>query len=223
MLRSLFVAGFSLISFHLFSQNIPTVTASDFNIDSLIKFYGRNKNFIPQYELQSLIALSFYPELSDVKINFILANKESTAKTTITFLSILNSSDKHFIIYINNNKSRTGMLLQDAAFNEQVGAIGHELAHIADLKKKNVVQIAFWGIKYLLKKGEVRIENNTDIITIKHGLGYQLYDFVDFVLNRSSANENYKTFKKKNYLSPEQILESIKKYQPNSTKVIILQ
>jgi hypothetical protein len=223
LLKSFFVTGYCLISLQLYSQNIPAISAFDYNKDSLIKIYGRNKIFIPQYELQCLTALSFYPELIDVKINFIPADKESTAKTTIAFLSILKSNDKHYIIYINNNKSKNGLLLQDASFNAQVGAIGHELAHVTNFKRKNFLQMCFWGIKYIFKKLKLRIENNTDISTIKHGLGYQLYDFVDFVLNHSSATESYKIFKKKNYLSPDQILQYIKKYQPNSTNIIILQ
>jgi hypothetical protein len=45
----------------------------------LLQAYGKNKKLVPGYEVQSLVALSFYPELYDTKIDFILANKESIA------------------------------------------------------------------------------------------------------------------------------------------------
>jgi len=186
---------------------------SSVNKDSLKNIYGNNKEFIPGYEVQSLVALSFYPELIYSRITFKLANKESIAKTTITLFSIINSSNKHFIIYINNNKKSTGLILEDASFNAQVGAIGHELAHVSDFNKKKLFSMIQWGIEYAFKKKRISIERKTDILTIKHGLGLELYTFVDYVLNHSAANEEYKKFKRLNYLSPSEILTLTQKSQ----------
>ena len=38
--------------------------------DSLYQSYGSNKKFVKEFELQSLIALSYYPELKNVPITF---------------------------------------------------------------------------------------------------------------------------------------------------------
>ncbi len=210
MIKIFFINLFCFLSSTISAQHI--LSATEYNKDSLIKIYGCRKNFIPEYELQSLVALSFYPELINTKISFRLAHKKSIAKTTFTFFSILNSSDKHFIICINNNKSNTGFTLRDAPFNAQVGAIGHELAHVLDFKKKNMLQMAVWGFTYLNKKQQIKIERKTDVVTIQHGLGRQLYGFVDFALNHSTANVGYKTFKRKYYLSPQEILHYINQY-----------
>ena len=193
-----------------FSQGVNTTSPVGMNKDSLKNIYGNNKHFISGYELQSLIALSYYPELKETEITFRLVNIESIAKTTITFFSIFNSAEKHFIIYINSNKNRTGMLLIDAPFTAQVGAIGHELAHVANFSKKSLAGMVWWGINYLSKKHRIKIERKTDISTIAHGLGIELYSFVDFVLNSSSANEDYKKFKRLHYLSPAEIMEMVK-------------
>ena len=193
-----------------FSQGVNTASPAGMNKDSLKNIYGNNKHFISGYELQSLIALSYYPELKETEITFRLVNIESIAKTTITFFSIFNSAEKRFIIYINSNKNRTGMLLIDAPFTAQVGAIGHELAHVANFRKKSLAGMVWWGINYLSKKHMIKIERETDISTIAHGLGIELYSFVDFVLNSSSANENYKKFKRLHYLSPAEIMEMVK-------------
>ena len=193
-----------------FSQGVNTALPAGMNKDSLKNIYGNNKHFISGYELQSLIALSYYPELKETEITFRLVNIESIAKTTITFFSIFNSAEKHFIIYINSNKNRTGMLLIDAPFTAQVGAIGHELAHVANFRKKSLAGMVWWGINYLSKKHMIKIERETDISTIAHGLGIELYSFVDFVLNSSSANEDYKKFKRLHYLSPAEIIEMVK-------------
>jgi hypothetical protein len=202
---------FFLPGAQLYSQDVQKALLSSVNKDSLKNIYGNNKEFIPGYELQSLVALSFYPELIDTRITFKSADKESVAKTTITFFSILKSSDKHFIIYINNNKTSTGLLLQEASFKAQVGAIGHELAHVADFNKKSFAGMVWWSLKYTFKKSRINIERKTDLSTIEHGLGMELYYFVDFVLNRSAANSQYKKFKRLNYLTPAEILELTKK------------
>ena len=209
-LLKIFLPPFIFLTTQLYSQGIQKSLRANVNKDSLKNIYGNHKEFIPEYELQSLVALSFYPELVNTKISFRLSDKESVAKTTMTFLSIFNSSNKHFIIYINNNKSRTGLLLRDAPFIGQVGAIGHELAHVVDFQKKNFLQMACWGTKYILKKGRINAERKTDRSTIEHGLGPELYNFVDYVLNHSSANNKYKKFKRLNYLSPDEILHLIK-------------
>lgn len=210
-LLKVFLPAFIFASAQLYSQSVQKYTLANINRDSLKNIYGNNKEFLPEYELQSLVALSFYPGLADTRITFRFADKESIAKTTMTFLSVVNTDNKHFIIYINNNKNRTGLLLKDAPFTGQVGAIGHELAHVANFKNKKILQIAWWGIKYIFKTGRVNIERKTDVSTIDHGLGAELYTFVDFILNRSTANSQYKKFKRLNYLSPDEILRLGKK------------
>jgi hypothetical protein len=208
--RKLFLTAFVFFSLQLYSQTVQKTLLKNINKDSLRTIYGNNKEFIPGYELQSLIALSFYPELIDTKITFRLADKESIAKTTVTFLSALHLNNKHFIIYINDNKSRTGLLLQDAPFTAGVGAIGHELAHVINFKNKTFLQMVAWGFKYIFKKGRIDIERKTDMATIQHGLGPELYNFVDFILNHSTANKQYKKFKRLNYLTPAEILQLTK-------------
>ena len=210
LIRAIFCLFTLLLSTQLYSQSIKKIELSAINKDSLKTIYGNNKHFVPEYELQSLIALSFYPELINTIIIFKLADKESTAKTTIKTFSILNRTNKHFIIYINNNKNRIGIILQDAPFQAQVGAIGHELAHVSDFNKKNLLGITWWAIKYISKKSRIHIERKTDLSTIKHGLGLELFYFVDFVLNHSRATDEYKNFKRLNYLSPTEIMQQTK-------------
>lgn len=105
------------------------------------------------------------------------------------------------------------MLLHDAPFNAQVGAIGHELAHVSDFNKKNLLGMTCWGIKYLTRKSRIGIERKTDLSTIKHGLGLELYYFVDFVLNHSTSTYEYKKFKRINYLTPSEIMQLTKKQE----------
>lgn len=189
------------------AQSLHLFKPEDYNKDSLNKIYGKRKVFIPGLELASLIALSFYPELKDSRITFKLAKKESTAKTTFTFGSFFNTADKHFIIYINKQKGITGFMFNDLPFNGQIGAIGHELAHVADFNAKGFFGIVWWGISYLSEKKRISIEKATDRSEIKHGLGSQLYEFGSFINNSEFITDSYRSFRKKYYLNTEDVLD----------------
>src|SRR5258705_8592554 len=69
-----------------------------YNIDSLKKIYGVKKNLLNAFELQTLIALSHYPELLNEHIRFTYARINGTAQTTVTFGSIFKKIDKQYIV-----------------------------------------------------------------------------------------------------------------------------
>lgn len=190
------------------NNDIPT-----FNIDSLNNIYGKNKHILKEYELTSLVALSYFPELANDDIKFKFNSINSTAMTTITFFSLFRKMNKQFIIYINDDIQKTGMLLNQAPFDAQVAAIAHELAHVVDFKNRNFSGMARWGLNYLFEKDIAQIENNADKMVIEHGLGCQLYNWADFVLSHSNSNKSYLKIRKKRYLSPYEIKEYITKTQ----------
>ncbi|MEP6951460.1 MAG: hypothetical protein ABI863_19375 [Ginsengibacter sp.] len=182
-----------------------------YNIDSLRKMYGEKKHMLKKYELQTLIALSYYPELLNEHIRFEYTDINSTAQTTVTFGSIFKKINKQYIIFINDDIKRTGILLSDAPFDAQVAVLGHELAHVTDFKTRSFFDMVWWGISYLVVKQRTRIEMRTDQSTILHGLGWPLYNWADFVLNHSRANKRYKRVKETKYMQPYEILEYISK------------
>jgi len=115
-----------------------------------------------------------------------------------------------YTITINNDLNFKGVLLKDAPFNAQIGVIAHELAHIIDYENKDIIGIIGRGLDYLSDKDKAKYEQTIDMITIRQGLGWQLYDWSDFVLNKSTASTDYKEFKRKIYMTPEQIEKQIR-------------
>ena len=181
------------------------------NIDSLNNIYGKNKKILKEYELTSLIALSYFPELTDDHIKFKFSSINSTARTTLTFLSLFKKMNKQFMIYINDDIQNTGMLLCLLPFDAQVAVIAHELAHVVDFKNRNFSGMIRWGANYLFEKDIAKIEKDADKMVIEHGLGWQLYHWADFVLNHSASNKHYLKIRKERYLSPNEIKEYISK------------
>ena len=186
-------------------------SSQDYNVDSLKLVYGNKKELIEEYELPSLLALSYYPELKDELITFKFGSIKSTAISTMTFFSVFKKTRKHYVIVFNDNKKTTGVLLNQAPVNAQVALIAHELAHLTDFKKRDFLGMASWGINYLSVKQRAKIEKSADEMVIKRGLGIELYGWIDFVLNQSTATEQYLQMKTKRYLSPVMVLAEMKK------------
>ena len=208
MPRYFFIFFYCVFPSSLVAQNDSSFkSVSAENIDSLEIINGRHKHLLKEFEMQSLIALSYYPEFWNENIIFKYKGINSSAQTTMTFESILNKIDKRYIIYINNDSTKTGLLLADAPYNAQVAVIGHELAHIVDFKSRGFFDLALWGLKYLFVKTSTKIERKTDRITIQHGLRWPLYYWADYILNQSTANKRYKKIKEKKYMHPDEILQ----------------
>lgn len=165
-----------------------------------------NKSFPKRFEKQILIALSFYPELKDVSINFVQDNIKTTMSCRPSANSLSRRFNREYIITIDSDDEGEGILLDNVPFNAQIGVIGHELAHIVDFETKNSLDILKLGLDYINGHYPPKFEKSIDEITIKKGLGWQLLDWSNFVLHKSKASESYKDFKRNTYLTPKEIL-----------------
>ncbi len=194
-------------------QHAITPLQNAINVDSLKLIYGKHKHFLKEYELPSLLALSYYPELMNTTIYFKYHSINSSAQTTITLGSIFEKTNKKYIIYLNKDTGRTGMILSDAPLEAQVAVLGHELSHVNDFKSRGFFELAFWGLRYLFVKQRTKIERGTDEDTIEHGLGRQLYEWAEYFLHESTANKHYRKMREKKYLHPDEILAYMKSFQ----------
>ena len=207
----LFLYSFSLPSFGQDLAEMKEIQASFYRsrIDSLCNDYSVNKSLDPAFELPTLIALSHYPELKNARVLFVEKSINTTAACRPIWTSLFRRRNQRvYKIYINNNPEKIkGALLQEVPFDAQIGLIGHELGHIVDYSDKNIFQIIALGFKYLFIPGRVGVERRVDNITIAHHLGWQLYDFDDFVINRSKVSKVYKAYKRRVYYKPEELLQ----------------
>jgi hypothetical protein len=214
--KSFFIFFFLTASYNLLAQ--PDTSKSlplHYNIDSLKKIYGNKKQMLKEYQLPTLIALSYYPELLNDKITFKYSEINSTARTTVTFGSVFKKINKKYIVLINTDSAKTGLVLSDAPLDAQIAVIGHELAHVTDFKTRSFFDMIWWGLRYLIVKQQTTIELKADKSTIRHGLGWPLYYWADFIINHSKANKQYKRMKETRYMQPNEILEFMYKHKLN--------
>src|SRR4051794_38494063 len=87
---------------------------------ALVNEYGKNKTLIPQFALQTLIALSYFPELKTTHIRFIYKPAYSPLETKPTFPDvILKGEERSFIVTISDStiSKLAPILLQRMDFN----------------------------------------------------------------------------------------------------------
>ena len=180
-------------------------------IDSLALLYGTNKKFVKDYKEQCLLALSYYPELKEVKIKFKYSRRENTTMACRPSAGTFLGYKRSYRILINKNKHFDGIHLEHIPFNAQIGIISHEIAHIVDYENSTIKEIIRTGINYLNETKKKTYEHFIDLIVIEKGLGWQLYDWAVFSMKDSQhATESYKEFKRNTYMNPQQIIQEMK-------------
>ncbi len=184
-------------------------------VDSLREKFGANKLIPEQYEVEILIALSYFPELKDVHILFMPKKLKTTMACRPGADAIIASKQNRiYRIFINNHiKTKDGINYDDVPFNARIGLIGHELGHVVDYMQKSMVRIIGNGIAYVLSDSYRKaFEADVDQIAVEHGLGWQLYAFSHFVWNKADVDESYLEFKEDNYPSPNRFRTWLKEH-----------
>lgn len=205
--------------------NGKLITISETVFNALNNEFGKNKDLPAGYEEQVLVALSHFPELKNTKIRWVIKESYTPLATSPDFGSLLKRKDNRgYIITISNKTIDTlkHLLFSNLNFEEQVGIMGHELSHVLDFKSKNLLQSTGNLIGHLSAGFIDRMEYNTDMICINHGLGRELEAYskhvrssmhvqnwrgVDYVLNNDGEHERY--------MNPATIESFTKKYTLN--------
>jgi hypothetical protein len=176
-------------------------------VDSLRTVFVGNKSYPEDLEHAFLLALMFYPEFVETRIDVKRRNIKTTMQCRPSIGSFFRSKDNRtYRIFVNKDSlGRDGVVFEELGFNAQVGILGHELAHVLDYESKSNAQIAVMGLQYLTDRKRREIEQDIDMLAIQRGLGHQINDFAVFVFEESKASESYKDYKKRFYFQPMQI------------------
>jgi hypothetical protein len=158
---------------------------------ALLSTFGKNKQLLPGYELQTLIALSFFPELEKIRVKFVQKHTRSPLNTRPVFPQLLKKgSGRSFLVTVSDSSitQLEPILLEKMDFNAQIGVLGHELSHVADFISRSLGSLIGSGINHISSRYIDRFEYRTDSICIAHGLGFQLLAWSRFV--RTSLHSN---------------------------------
>jgi hypothetical protein len=152
--------------------------------DELKKEFGKNKKLPQHYGLQALLALSHYPELKDIKIEFVFGESSHPLSTQPTRGSVfLPARDRTYRILISTKlpRSRQDVMFKNLEFNLQVMQFGHELGHVMDYLSKTTMGILYDALFYKFPFHKKTVERNADRICLNNGFGYQMLEFCKLV------------------------------------------
>ena len=198
-----------------FPQVTRTYRAEQYrdSVDSLQELYGRNKVMPAEFRLQILLALSHYPELKDTRIEFSVGSAFIPLTSRPALWSVSRSKEKRVykvVISDNSLEEIDPILLENQPFNAQVGVIGHELAHTAYYSRKGLLPVMSTAMRYLISGYRSGFEKGADLLTIDHGLGWQLLDYARFIRSRPGITDKSIRWMDQYYMSPDEIRSAMK-------------
>lgn len=199
------VGGFDSIIFFQPLKPDELIETYDWSNTNL---YGSYFDKFPQVRLELLSALKFYPELVNVKIKFKYKSIKQTMNSRPSPVNVFKSkANRRYTILVNDNQGKVkGLDFEKLSFNIKVGWIGHELAHICEYESSGNWGIFCFALRYVTSKDYVRkVERNTDLITIQHGLAFQLYDGIEFITANDDISEKYRIYARANSLTLAEI------------------
>ncbi len=202
---------------HLFPDSLVNY---DFDLDSLKKVVGSDKGLPPGFELQALLAYAAYPELKGVKIDMVLTQEGAPMESNFNIWSLFGAGKNRQYRILLNDAAGTPydeILLRNLPFDAQVGILAHELGHVAYYHRHTTLQIAKWGLSYLLDDNfHATHEQSTDLMPVYHGLGRQIHEYAWYVRYDDCCAAAYAKFgdqfMDKYYLSDKAIQEAIDKH-----------
>ena len=164
---------------------------------------------------ETYVALSHYPELKDVPIEFKFKKniKKSFMQAQPKIGGLFKKrKNRGYLVFINEKFTIDDEVFDITTVPSEVliGWIGHELGHIMDYLDRTGAELLWFGMRYVTSKNYIReAERAADTYAVNHGLGEQIIATKNFILNHSRLSDNYKDRIQELYLSPEEIMALI--------------
>lgn len=164
---------------------VPTKEFKENTLDStMYAKYLVNKDIPSEITEQVATALSYYPELKDVKVKFRFRKSNTPFSSKPTFFSMFKKKqNRSYVVTISTEAEAINkpILFLNLPYNAQIGVMGRELGQITTYTTKNTSQLLGNIFKMLNTNYAEEVKFNKDLICIDHGLGYQLFDWSSYV------------------------------------------
>lgn len=186
--------------------------------------YAHNKQIPQEIKQPVLKALSFYPQLKDavIRFNFRKHIRTSVMQAQPVFSTLLSRrQNRRYRINISKHFKLISCDLPITEIPEEVmiGWIAHELGHIVDYEHRTNAGIAIFGLRYVASPAYVQeAERAADTYAVERGLGKYIIATKRFILDHADIPEPYKNKIARLYLSPDIIVEMVKKVEQKKEK-----
>ncbi|UII19473.1 hypothetical protein [Fulvivirga ligni] len=174
--------------------------------------FAANKIIPDTLRTEILTALSYYPELVDVKIRFVF--KDNIKRSFMQAQPVIGSmfgrrANREYVIFMSRyfKIGHEKIFIHALPFDVILGWIGHELGHVMDYMGRGLFSMIKFGIGYLISRAYIiGAERVADTYAIQHGLADKIITTKNFILNHSDLPEKYKAKIKRLYMPPEEVM-----------------
>jgi hypothetical protein len=197
------------------SQAVNTKAQPPFELQQ----FSHNKQIPAVIEKNVLNALSFYPELINTRIKFVFKKKikSSVMQAQPVFSSLLqNKKKRQYRVNISSQFRliHYHMPILQIPDDVMIGWIGHELGHILDYERMSNASMVSFGYNYVFYPSFVKeAERIADSLAVERGMGHYILSTKHFILDHAELPRRYKKKIAKLYLSPDVIVEQVKKLE----------
>lgn len=177
------------------------------------KIVYQNNKIIPESILnEAKIALSYYPELENVEIEF--KYKEDIKKSFMQAQPRISNlfhgkNSRSYYVFMSSRFliEEEEFSMADVPSDVLIGWLGHELGHIMDYREKSAMGLVIFGMRYITSAKYIKeAERAADTYAVNSGMGDYILATKNFILNHSHLSATYKERIARLYLSPEEIL-----------------
>ena len=178
-----------------------------------LEHFAVNKTIPDEIREVTLMALSHFPELLDVDIEFVLKKKIKgsvmQAQPKVGSLLFNSRDNRKYKINISRylELDDEWLPIEEVPENVLLGWIGHELGHVMDYLEKSRLGLISFGFRYVTSNAFVtQAEITADSYAVAGGLGNNLVDTKNFILNNDRLPEEYRNKIRDLYMSPGEIM-----------------
>lgn len=189
------------------------------------KIVFQENKIIPESILEEAkTALSYYPELRDVRIEFKFKEdiKKSFMQAQPEFSNLFKGkNDRSYNVFISSRFliEEEEFTMADVPSEVLIGWLGHELGHIMDYREKSAFDLIIFGMRYITSANYIKkAERAADTYAVNAGMGNYILATKGFILNHSHLSESYKERIGRLYLSPEEIIVLVNKLEEDLEK-----
>jgi hypothetical protein len=198
-------------------EDLPILKQRISHIPTLTKIKERYRLHLPDTAIACGLetdvlknAMSYYPDIDFRHVRFALSEISTTLQARPQIGSLLSGNDRkkwQYTILINKSTDFGGVNFFDIPESGQVGILCHEFAHFIDYRYKSFPELLSTGVDYLFPKSKRSYERSIDYLTIIRGAGLPLLKWAEVSMSKLyGASETYIRFKRKTYLSPEEVM-----------------
>ena len=120
---------------------------------------------------------------------------------------IFNRKTRHYRVQMSNHvKIAQYVKPKDLPRDVVVGWFAHELGHVVDYHRKNLLSLIWFIIGYVLfPTHRTGAERRADLFALDRGFGAELMATKVYILDHSSLPNKYKKRIRKYYMSPDEL------------------